>query len=101
MSMYEVVYPLGRLTQQAKPIATRLKTLEGMTIGELSNHKFGSELTFAVIERSLAKRYPNIKFIPHETFGNTYGPSESDVVRDLAEKLREYGCDAVISGNAG
>jgi hypothetical protein len=101
MSMYEVVYPLGRATQQPRAIATRLKTLDGMTIAELSNHKFGSELTFAVIERSLAKRYPNIRFISHETFGNTYGPSESQVVRDLPEKLREYRCDAVISGNGG
>ena len=99
--MYEVVYPLGRLTQKAKPIAPRLNALDGITIGELSNHKFGSELTFAVLEKSLAKRYPNVKFISHEEFGDTYGPRESEVIRTLPDKLRKYGCDAVISGNGG
>lgn len=99
--MYEVVYPLGRLTQQAKPRIPRLNTLDGMTIGELSNHKFGSELTFAVLEKSLLKRYPNVKFVSYREFGNTYGPRESEVVRALPDKLRKHGCDAVISGNGG
>lgn len=99
--MYEVVYPLGRLTQQAKPRIPRLNTLDGMTICELSNHKFGSELTFAVLEKSLLKRYPNVKFVSYKEFGNTYGPRESEVVSALPEKLKKYGCDAVISGNGG
>jgi hypothetical protein len=101
MSDYEVVYPLGRSTQQAKPIAKRLETLDGMTIGQLSNHKFGSLLTFRVLEQALGKRYPAIKFVSHEVFGDTYGSSESEVVDNLPAKLKEYGCDAVISGNGG
>jgi len=99
--MYEVVYPLGRLTQKVRPVTSRLNTLNGMTICELSNHKFGSELTFAVIEKVLSKRYPDLKFISHEKFGNTYGPEESEVIKSLPDKLKEYGCDAVISGNGG
>lgn len=99
--MYEVVYPLGRLTQQAKTVTSRLDSLNGMTIGELSNHKFGSELTFAVVEKALLKRYPDMKFVSYEKFGDTYGPEESEVIKSLPDKLREYGCDAVISGNAG
>ena len=99
--MYHVVYPLGRLTQVAKAVPARLKTLDGMTIGELSNHKFGSELTLEVLEKALLKRYPNIKFIHHENFGDTYGPAESDVIKAIPERLREFKCDAVISGNGG
>jgi hypothetical protein len=101
LAMYEVVYPLGRLTQTAKSVTSRLNTLDGMTICELSNHKFGSELTFEVLEKVLSKRYPNIKFVSHEKFGDTYGPQESEVIQALPEKLQEYGCDAVISGNGG
>ena len=99
--MYEVVYPLGRLTQSEKPVARRLNTLNGMTIGELSNHKFGSVLTFAVIEKVLSKRYPDIKFISHDKFGDTYGTEESDDIKALPDRLRQYECDAVISGNGG
>lgn len=99
--MYEVVYPLGRLTQHAKSLNPRLKTLDGMTIGELSNHKFGSELTFAVIEKAIAKRYPTVKFVSHETFGDTYGPAESEVIKALPERLKRHRIDAVISGNGG
>lgn len=99
--MYEVVYPLGRLTQQVKRLTSRLNTLDGITICELSNHKFSSELTFAVVEESLLKRYPDMKFISYEEFGNTYGRQESEVIKALPEKLKKYGCDAVISGNGG
>ena len=99
--MNEVVYPLGRRTQQVKPRTARPRTLDGLTIGELSNHKFDSEFTFEVLEKAILKRYPNVKFVSFDAFGDTYGPRESDVIRGLPEKLKEYECDVVISGNAG
>jgi hypothetical protein len=99
--MNEVVYPLGTRTQQAKPRARRPRTLDGLTIAELSNHKFDSEFTFEVIEKALLKRYPNVKFVSFEAFGDTYGPRESEVIRALPEKLEQLECDLVISGNAG
>jgi hypothetical protein len=101
MSTYNVVYPLGRRIRQVKARAARPRTLDGATIGELSNHKFDSEFTFEVIEKALLKRFPAAKFVSFERFGDTYGPRESDVIRDLPEKLRLYECDVVISGNAG
>ena len=101
MSTYAVVSPLGRRAPQATTRAARPRTLDGATIGELSNHKFDSEFTFDVIERAIRKRFPSVRFISHERFGDTYGPRESDVIRDLPEKLKLYDCDLVISGNAG
>ena len=101
MSVYEVVSPLGRRAEQRKPYAARPRTLDGLTIAELSNHKFDSEFTFEMIEQALLKRYPNIKFISHREFGDVYGPREAEVVRALPEKLEQLGCDLVISGNAG
>ena len=79
--MYEVVYPLGKSTNVERGVASKLKSLEGMTIAELSNHKFGSALTFEVIERVLGRRFPTLKIIPHSEFGNTYGNAESEVVK--------------------
>ena len=99
--MYEVINPLGKLTQKAKTETTRLGNLDGMTIAELSNHKFGSELTFQVLEKALMKRFPNLKLIPHTAFGDMYGTSESDVIKALPDKLKEFEVDAVISGNGG
>ena len=101
MSIYEVVSPLGRRVRPEATRAARPDTLDGATIGELSNHKFDSEFTFDVIEKALRERFPRVKFVSHERFGDTYGPRESDVIRDLPEKLKLHEVDLVISGNAG
>jgi hypothetical protein len=101
MSVYEVVYPLGRRAAQQRPRAGRPRTLDGVTIGELSNHKFDSEFTFEVIEKALLKRFPGIRFVSHREFGDTYGARESDVIMALPGKLDKFKVDLVISGNAG
>jgi hypothetical protein len=101
MSTYEVVSTLGRRVRPATTRLSRPRTLDGATIAELSNHKFDSEFTFDVIEKAIRKRFPTVKFVSHERFGDTYGARESDVIRDLPEKLKLYECDLVISGNAG
>ena len=99
--MYEVVYPLGKPKLNENPVASKLKTLDGVTIGALSNSKYRPDLTFPVIEKALMQRFPGLKMIPHQTFGNTYGATESEVINALPGKLKALGVDAVISGNAG
>ena len=101
VSNYEVVHPLGRPVRRTKTRTARRETLDGATIGELSNHKFDTEFTFEVIERELRKRFPTVKFVSHERFGDTYGAHETEVIRGLPGKLAYYECDFVISGNAG
>ena len=101
MSGYSVVSPLGKRMQRAAARAARPRSLDGLTIGELSNHKFDSAFTFEVIEKALGKRFPTAKFVSFERFGDTYGARESEVIRELPEKLKLYECDVVISGNAG
>ena len=99
--MYEVVYPLGKSTNNEEPVASRLSTLDDVTIAGLSNHKFGSELTFEVLEKALIRRFPRLKILSHTEFGNTYGRSESEVIKALPGKLKTLKVDAVISGNGG
>jgi hypothetical protein len=101
VSQYEVVSPLGRRVRQTGARGERPRTLDGVTIGELSNHKFDSEFTFEQIEKAILKRFPSAKFVSFDRFGDTYGARESDVIRDLPKKLEAYDCDVVISGNAG
>jgi hypothetical protein len=101
MSMYEVVYPLGRRAGQRKPRAALPRTLDGLTIGELSNHKFDTDFTFEVLEKALLRRFPNVRFVSHTEFGDTYGLRESEVISALPKKLEQLEVDLVISGNAG
>jgi len=99
---YQVVCPQGRSTQLTKRGAPRLDTLDGKTIGALSNYQFHAAITFPVIRKALAKRYPTLKFISYEAFGNIDDPNhETAVNRALPDKLKEYQCDAVITGNGG
>ena len=101
MSLYEVVHPLGRQIRRTRVRTARRETLEGATIGELSNHKFEAEFAFEVIEQEIRKRFPTVRFVSHERFGDTYGAHETEVIRGLPGKLADYECDFVISGNAG
>ena len=101
MSKYEVVFPLGRRARRTHEHAARPRTLDGVTIGELSNDKFDSDFVFESVEKAILKRIPTAKFVSHERFGNVYGPRESAVIRDLPGNLKRHQVDVVISGMAG
>ena len=101
MSTYRVVYPLGRRERKTREAVLRPRTLDGITIGELSNDKFDADFAFESIEKAILKRFPTAKFVPHGRFGNVYGPSESEVIRDLPDNLKRHKVDVVISGMAG
>jgi hypothetical protein len=95
---YEVVWPRGKRTIETVRLALRPDTLAGKTIAELWDWSFRGEEMFPVIEKELAKRYPGINFISYEKFGNTHGANEKEVLAALPDKLRQYRCDAAISG---
>ncbi|MFC1862177.1 hypothetical protein ACFLX6_02700 [Chloroflexota bacterium] len=95
--VYEVISPLGRSVKPVKSLAPRL---EGKTICELKNQDLGAIVTFDLIEEALPRRYPGVKFVSYTEFGNTHDHlHEQEVINALPAKLKEYGCDAVISGN--
>ena len=98
---YEVVWPLGKMVAEKVALAPRIIDLSGKTICELSDYGFRAEEIFPLIRATLSRRYPGIQFIEYGTFGNTHGPREDEIVATLAEKLRQYSCDAVISGVGG
>ena len=98
---YKVVWPLGRLAYQPMAIKPRPTDLKGMTICELSDYGFRAEEIFPIIRQWLSQRYPHVKFIEYPAFGNIHGAKEDEIISGLAEKLRKYSCDAVISGVGG
>jgi hypothetical protein len=95
-----VLWPRGKKTVEVTPIAGRLSTLEGKTIGELWDDLFRGDEIFPMLEKELAARFPGVKFVPYRVFGSTHGADERNVIARLPESLRERGVDAVISGMA-
>lgn len=95
---YEVVWPLGKSASETAQLADRSQDLSGKTVCEVWDQIFRGDEIFAVLEELLPKKYPGIKFVDYSKFGNTTGRKEREVVADLPNKLKEYGCDAVISG---
>ena len=95
-----VVWPRGRKTVAPKAVASRLRTLDGMTIGELWDDLFRGDEIFPLLRQALRERYPGVKFVGYDVFGSTHGAREHEVLTRLPERLRENGVDAVISGMA-
>ena len=95
---YEVLWPRGRKVVEKARLAKRLDAMEGKTVGFLWDWIFRGDEIFPVIENELARRYPSMKFVGHKVFGSTHGGKEGEVLASLSGKLKENGCDAVISG---
>ncbi len=96
--MYKVVWPRGKRNVGIMSLAKRLDTLEGKTIGELWDWNFNGDKIFPMIEKELGKRFSGTKFVSYQVFGSTHGRREAEVLAALPDKLRQNGCQAVISG---
>jgi hypothetical protein len=78
--------------------ASRLDTLEGKTICELSNAGWEYSRIFPAVREQLQKMFPTVKIIPY-----TESISTRPEIENLAlvnKVLKEKRCDAVISGMA-
>jgi hypothetical protein len=95
---YAVVWPRGKKLNPRTEPAKRLPTLKGKVVAELWDYAFQGELSYPIIEEEISKRYPGVKFIGPDSFGNTHGGDEQETIARLPEKLKELGVDAVISG---
>ena len=103
-NVYEVVSPLGEPVMKMVTMAPRLETLAGKTIGEIWNGGFRGDESFPMIERLLRDRYPTVKLIPYSEFplatvASFHPEKKQETLAALREKLKEKGCDAVITGN--
>lgn len=97
-TQYEVVWPRGRRTAEVTRLANRLDSLEGKTVAALWNWLFRGNEVLPAVGKELQKRYPGLRFVGHEVFGSTHGENEAEILAALPSKLKENGCDAVISG---
>jgi len=97
-AQYAALWPRSPRQTKVKPLAKRLDTLEGKTIGWIWDYVFRGNEVFEQLEVSLAALYPGTRFIHWSEFGNTHGSDERKVVAALPAKLKVLGVDAVVSG---
>ena len=95
---FRVVAPEGLTRVPEPPPRARLEDLEGKTVCEVWDWLYRGDLIFETLREELLARYPNLKIVGYEKFGNIHGPDAAAVLRRLPELLKKEGCDAVIAG---
>ncbi len=100
-----VVSPEGLPLAATTGVSRHLDTLEGKTIGEVYNNHFNGELMFRTYRRLFGERYPGIRIIPFDRFPIVYvggdPAAQKQTAKDVARLAREWGVDALITGNGG
>lgn len=96
--LYEVVWPLGRSTWNARGVNARVSDLNGKVIGELWDYLFRGEEIFPLIRETMTKMFPGIRFITYEIFGDIQGANQEVVLEKLPAALAGHDVDAVITG---
>jgi hypothetical protein len=86
-----VLDPTPGETAQLGQLAPRLGTLEGKTVGFISNGKVGTKGFFAHLERILREEHGVAKVVSR-TKSNYSAPAD----KHIADEIRQW--DAVISG---
>ena len=94
----EAVYsPEGRHVTRVYPPLREVSDLSGKVVAELWDYRFRGDVIFRALRKLLTARYPGIRFVPFDEFGNTHGADEGANLARLPEVLRAEKVDAVIS----
>jgi hypothetical protein len=97
--IYEVTWPLGRSTVKEIKAKPRISDLSKATIGHLSHYGFRHLDMKPIIEETMEERYPGIKFVGPDEFGDIHGPLHGkETLPALPGNLKKYQVDAVITG---
>jgi len=95
---YDVLSPLSRKAVQKTAAAPRLRDLNGKTIAELWDVIFRGETIYPLVRDYIRARFPGVKFVTYDAFGNFHGAREAQVTAEIPGKLRTHNADAVIVG---
>ena len=100
-----VISPEGLQLSATRAASRHLETLNGKTIGEVYNNHFKGEQMFRAYRRLLKEKFPGVKIIPYTEFPIIYvggdPASQKKTAADAAALAKEWGCDAIITGNGG
>lgn len=95
---YQVVWPLGKLHWDLRELNQRIGDLNGKTVAEVWDRVFRGEEIFPVLRAALKKRFPGVRFVEYDKFGDTHGTKQVQVLAQLPQLLKQHKADAVISG---
>jgi len=95
---YAVLWPLARKHVAPRVAVTPLADLSGKVVAQIWDRMFQGETVYARLREQLSARFPGIRFIDHEVFGDIHGPDERAVIAALPERLRAHGVDAALVG---
>ena len=101
---FAVVSPVGQGTIEPIKQSPRLSTLQGKTIAVVGV-SFMTNITHPEIKRLILENYPGAKVLLLDEIGFA-GPYPAPSIErkqktEFEQKLRDFGVDAVISGNGG
>jgi hypothetical protein len=95
---YDVLSPLPRKAVETTAAAPRVPDLNGKTVCELWDVIFRGETIYPLVREHIRSRFPGVRFVGYEEFGNFHGAREAEVSAQIPAKLREHEADAVIVG---
>lgn len=95
---FDVLWPLSRKGIKDVARAPRLPDLNGKVICELWDVIFRGETIYPMVREYIKQRFPGVKFVTYENFGNFHGAREQQVMESIPEKLEHFQADAVIVG---
>ena len=103
--VYEVLPPYGLPSIKTLQPVKRLGTLEGKTICGLFGGSYHFEETFQKIAELLKKKYPTASFVGPDVISKDQGINsvwpdcEAKNPQLISNLIKQYKCDAVVSGN--
>ena len=95
---YDVLRPLSRKAVKRTAAATRLPDLNDKVVAELWDVIFRGETIYPLVREYIKKRFPRVKFVPYNEFGNFHGAREHEVSATIPDKLKAFQADAAIVG---
>jgi len=95
---YDVLSPLSRKAVKSTAAAPRVPDLNGKTVCELWDVIFRGETIYPLVREHIRARFPDVRFVGYEEFGNFHGAREAEVSAQIPERLRAHKADAVIVG---
>lgn len=95
--VFETVWPLGPKAYADRDPNARVTDLSGKVVAELWDYLFRGEDIFPLLREELTARYPGIRFVNYDVFGNVHGPRQRELLDRVPELLKQHKVDAVIS----
>jgi hypothetical protein len=93
----DVVWPRGRKAFAETDTVARVGDLSGKTVAAVWDYLFRGDEIFDIVSSKLRERFPGMRFVRHDVFGNVHGSRQRELVAELPGKLQAHGVDAVIS----